>query len=99
MVQEYSKYTVELVCSSTRKDNNFFVHSTNTDASFEAPYVYDSVMLYGPYVFSKNGNKTIEPKVSQLLYIFLVSTFRFSGGICGSLFKAITLIKIIKKDR
>jgi hypothetical protein len=27
-------------------------------------------MHYGPYAFSKNGLKTIEPKVSQLLHLF-----------------------------
>jgi hypothetical protein len=82
---EYSKYTVELVCSSTGMEYNFVKYNARTNTNFEVQYDYDSVMHYGPYAFSKNGLKTVDPKVSKLLYLFLVSNCGFSGRICGSL--------------
>jgi len=84
---EYSKYTVQLLCSSSGTEENFEKHNASQITNFGVPYDYDSVMHYGPYAFSKNGEKTIEPKVSQLLYLFLLSICLFSGRICGSSMK------------
>jgi len=52
-------------------------------------------MYYGPYAFSRNGLKTTEPKVNQLLYLFLLSTFAFSERACGSVLKPNDYQKII----
>jgi hypothetical protein len=74
------------VCSSTGAESNFAKYIASYVTSFGVPYDCDSIMHYGPCAFSKNGLKTIEPKVSQLLF-FLVSTCGLSGKICGSLLK------------
>ena len=65
------------MCSSTGQEHNFDKYNASTITSFGVPYDYESIMHYGPYAFSENGQKTIEPKVSQLLYLFLVSTCGF----------------------
>jgi hypothetical protein len=67
---EYSKYTVSLVCSSTGEAGNFRKYDTDSITSFGVPYDYGSVMHYGPYAFSWNGRKTIQPRVSQLSIYF-----------------------------
>jgi len=48
-------------------------------------------MHYGPYAFSRNGQRTIQPRVSQLLYLFLVLTCRFLARFMVS-FREIRLI-------
>jgi len=58
-------------------EHNFNKYEADYITNFGVPYDYDSVMHFGPYAFSRNGLKTIEPKVSQLLYLFLVSTCGF----------------------
>jgi len=40
----------------------FFIQSATLTTSFGVPYDYDSIMHWGPYAFSGNGNRTIEPK-------------------------------------
>jgi hypothetical protein len=62
---EYSKYTVSLVCSSTGAERNFTKYNASDITSFGVPYDYGSIMHYGEYAFTKNGEKTIQPKVSQ----------------------------------
>jgi len=47
-------------------ENNFFAFSASIISSFGVPYDYGSVMHYGPYAFSWNGQRTIDPTVSQL---------------------------------
>jgi hypothetical protein len=84
---EYSKYTVKLLCFSPGKEGNFNKYNASTITSFGVPYDYGSVMHYGPCAFYKNGLKTIEPKVSQMLYLFLVTTCGYSGRISGSSLK------------
>jgi hypothetical protein len=58
-------------------------------------------MHYGAYAFSQIGKKTIEPTVSQLMYLFFISTCLYSGKICGSLLKPRyeSKHKILKKKR
>ena len=85
---EYSKYTVELVCSSTGMENNFNVLPASQITSFGVPYDYGSVMHYSATAFSKNGLNTIEPKVRQPSIYFSLPTCQFSGSICGSSFKS-----------
>jgi hypothetical protein len=52
-------------------ESNFNKYNASTVTSFGVPYDYGSVMHYGEYAFSKNGNKTIEPKVSKMpVFIF-----------------------------
>ena len=51
-------------------ENNFLKYDASTITSFGLPYDYGSVMHYEEYAFSKNGEKTIVPKVRQLLYLF-----------------------------
>jgi len=51
---------------------NFDKLNADHITSFGVPYDYDSVMHFGPFAFSWNGLPTIEPKVSQLLYLLIV---------------------------
>ena len=75
------------MCSSSGMELNFNKYDADYITNFGVPYDYDSVMHYGPYAFSRNGNRTITPTVSEMLYIFLVSNCGFSGWICGSSLK------------
>jgi hypothetical protein len=68
------------VCSSTEAREYFNKYDAGYITSFGVPYDYDSVMHYGPCAYSNNGLKTIVPKVSQKLYLFMVSNCEFLGG-------------------
>jgi hypothetical protein len=48
-------------------EQNFDKYPASIITSFGVPYDYGSVMHYGEYAFSKDGQKTIEPKVSKML--------------------------------
>jgi len=78
---------VKRVCSFSGREHNFEKRRAGTITSFGVPYDYDSIMHYGPYAFTRNGNRTITPTVSQMLYLFLVSNCGASGWICGSSLK------------
>lgn len=51
-------------CFIPGTENNFDKYTASTITSFGVEYDYDSVMHYGAYAFSKNGDITIESKVS-----------------------------------
>ena len=65
------------MCSLPEYQYAFDKYGADYITSFGVPYDYGSVMHYSAYAFSINGLKTIEPKVSQLMYLFLVSTCGF----------------------
>lgn len=48
------------------REHNFKKYNESVVTSFEVPYDYDSVMHYSAKAFSKNGEITIEPIVSNL---------------------------------
>lgn len=50
---------------SSGKENNFNKYNNSAITHFNTTYDYYSVMHYGPYGFSKNGNATIVPVVSR----------------------------------
>jgi len=68
-------------------ESNFEKFNANTITSFGVPYDFQSIMHYDSCAFSGNGLPTIVPRVSQLLYLFLVSICGFCGRICGSSIK------------
>jgi hypothetical protein len=51
-------------------EHNFKRYSVFKITSFRVPYDYESIMHYGPYAFSKNGQPTIVPRVSQMSIYF-----------------------------
>jgi len=82
---EYSKYTVQLLCFSPGQQHNFYMRPENDITRFGLPYDYESVMHFGPLAFSRNEQRTIEPKVSQKLYLYLTLLCTFSVRNFGSL--------------
>jgi hypothetical protein len=77
---EHSKYTVQLVCSSPGLEYAFNKYDASYINNFGVPYDYGSVMHYGPYAFSKNGLKTIEPKVRQM---YIYTSYQLAGSQAG----------------
>lgn len=47
-------------------EHNFNKYNSSQVTHFNATYDYDSVMHYGAFGFSKNGNATIVPVVSKI---------------------------------
>jgi hypothetical protein len=90
---EYSKYTVQLVCSSPGYEHNFNTYPASEITNFGVTYDYGSVMHYGAYGFSVNGLPTIVPKVRQIYVYFLLSTCGIPGRICGFLLTPADYIK------
>jgi hypothetical protein len=45
-----------------RQKRNFDKYDASHVTSFEVPYDYDNIKHYGPYEFSRNGLRAIEPK-------------------------------------
>ena len=82
---EYSKYTVQLVCSSPGYEHNFNTYPASEITNFGVTYDYGSVMHYGAYGFSVNGLPTIVPLVRQIYVYFLLSTCGIPDRICGFL--------------
>jgi len=74
-------------------EHNFNVYPANVITDFGVPYDYGSVMHYGAYAFSSNGQTTIDPKVRQLSVYFLLSTCGIPGRICGSTLQPTDYIK------
>jgi hypothetical protein len=54
-------------------ESYFDIYPASQITSFGVPYDIHSVMHVDAYAFSKNGLKTIEPKVSKLSINFLIN--------------------------
>jgi hypothetical protein len=54
-------------------EHNFNRYSASVVTSFGVPYDFGSVMHYSAFAFSRNGLRTIVPRVSQLLYCFVTN--------------------------
>lgn len=48
------------------KEHNFIKYSNTEVTHFNTTYDYASIMHYSPYAYSKNGEPTIVPVVSEL---------------------------------
>lgn len=46
------------------KESNFIAYTNSYVSDFGQGYDYESILHYGAFAFTKNGGRTIEPKVS-----------------------------------
>lgn len=56
---------------------NFFKISNIEVSHFGTTYDYDSVMHYGAFAYSNNGQPTIIPLVCLILFFFLLNIYCF----------------------
>lgn len=59
---EYVKINYDNIISG--KEHNFIMYTNSYSTAFDQPYDYESILHYGAYAFTKNGLKTIEPKIA-----------------------------------
>lgn len=51
-------------------EHNFEMLDKRFFSNYGTPYDFDSIMHYDPYIFSKNGGRTIEKKKKRKIFFF-----------------------------